>query len=259
MCDECGCGMPASPPGGSAAPPEGGRRTLEIRKKVLAANDALANENRRWLLRRSAAMVNLISSPGAGKTTLLVKTLQEIGRLRGRALAVIEGDQQTDNDARRIAATGVCVAQINTGSSCHLDAHQVGHALEDLDPPPGALVIVENVGNLICPAGFDLGQTADVTLLSVAEGDDKPEKYPAAFRRADAVVLSKLDLLPHVDFDPHRAEGLARALNTGLRWLPLSARTGEGVDAWVQWLLGLEPQAGPPEVARAVVGVGEEP
>jgi hydrogenase nickel incorporation protein HypB len=154
-------------------------------------------------------------------------------------VAVVEGDQQTDNDARRIAATGVPVVQINTGAACHLDAHQVGHALADLDPPAGALVLVENVGNLICPAGFDLGQRADVTVLSVTEGDDKPEKYPEAFHRADALVLSKVDLLPHLDFDPDRAEGLARALNPHLPCFRLSAKTGDGLAPWIDWLVAL--------------------
>jgi len=247
MCDECGCGQPEPAPAhGHAHGPAHGHaheqvaeaRVLDIRRNVRAANDALAAQNRDWLAQRGAVVVNLISSPGAGKTTLLERTLLE---LRGgdRPLGVVEGDQQTDNDARRIAATGVSVVQINTGASCHLDAHQVGHALQDLDPPHGALVFVENVGNLICPAGFDLGQAVDVTVLSVTEGDDKPEKYPTAFHEADAMVLSKMDLLAHVDFDVDRAERFARALNPKLPSFRLSAKTGDGLQAWLDWLAGL--------------------
>jgi hydrogenase nickel incorporation protein HypB len=237
MCDECGCGQ--SVDSGDHTHDHGApTRAVEIQRNVRAANDALATENRTWIRERKMEVVNLISSPGAGKTTLLERTLRE---LQGgdRPLAVVEGDQQTDNDARRIAATGVSVVQINTGSSCHLNAHQVGHALEDLDPPDGALVFVENVGNLICPAGFDLGQSADVTVLSVTEGDDKPEKYPEAFLKADAMVLSKFDLLPHLDFDVDRAERFARALNPTLPIFHLSAKTGEGLSAWLDWLANL--------------------
>ncbi len=233
MCDECGCGQIQTSDDHSHD--HGEARVVEIRQNVRAANDALAAQNRDWLRAREVAVVNLISSPGAGKTTLLERTLRE---LQGgdRPLAVVEGDQQTDNDARRIAATGVAVVQINTGSACHLNAHQVGHALQDLDPPAGALVFVENVGNLICPAGFDLGQGADVTVLSVTEGDDKPEKYPEAFHKADAMVLSKIDLLPHLDFDVERAERFARALNPNLPIFRLSAKTGDGLQGWLDWL-----------------------
>ncbi len=237
MCDECGCGQPDSTHDHGHVHGDA-PRVLEIRRNVRAANDALASQNREWLRARDAVVVNLISSPGAGKTTLLERTLREL-RDSDRPLAVVEGDQQTDNDARRIAATGVSVVQINTGASCHLDAHQVGHALQELDPPKGTLVFVENVGNLICPAGFDLGQSADVTVLSVTEGDDKPEKYPEAFRKADAMVLSKIDLLPHLDFDSDRAERFARALNPDLPSFRLSAKTGDGLDAWLDWLTGL--------------------
>lgn len=237
MCDECGCGQLESSHG-HAHDHASEVRVLEIRRDVRAANDALAARNRDWLRERGAVAVNLISSPGAGKTTLLERTLQEL-QSGERPLAVVEGDQQTDNDARRIAATGVAVVQINTGASCHLNAHQVGHALQDLDPPAGTLVFVENVGNLICPAGFDLGQTADVTVLSVAEGDDKPEKYPEAFHKADAMVLSKIDLLPHLDFDADRAERFARALNPDLPSFRLSAKTGEGLQRWLDWLAGV--------------------
>lgn len=244
MCDECGCGQldaPDSHVHGHEHAHEhvAEARVLDIRRDVRAANDALADQNRAWLKTRGAVVVNLISSPGAGKTTLLERTLREL-REGVRPLAVVEGDQQTDNDARRIAATGVSVVQINTGSSCHLNAHQVGHALEELDPPMGALVFVENVGNLICPAGFDLGQAADVTVLSVTEGDDKPEKYPEAFHKADAMVLSKIDLLPHLDFDVDRAERFARALNPDLPSYRLSAKTGEGLGPWLDWLASLD-------------------
>ncbi|MFH2009136.1 MAG: hydrogenase nickel incorporation protein HypB [bacterium] len=234
MCDECGCGQADGKQHDRDHNHDHTPRVLEIQRNVRAANDAFAEKNRGWLREHGNVMVNLISSPGAGKTTLLEHTLRSLAPTH--SLAVIEGDQQTDNDARRISKTGVAVVQINTGASCHLNAHQVGHALQDLSPAQGTLIFVENVGNLICPAGFDLGQHADVTVLSVTEGDDKPEKYPEAFRSARAVVLSKIDLLPHVDFDTARCERFARALNPELPIFHLSAKTGDGLDPWLDWL-----------------------
>jgi hydrogenase nickel incorporation protein HypB len=235
VCEECGCAdheHPQAPAHGTSQV-----RRLDVRRDVREANASAARHNREHLRRIGVVAVNLVSSPGAGKTTLLVRTLQALSAKR--PVAVIEGDQHTDNDARRVAETGVPVVQINTGTGCHLDAIQIHDALHRLAPPKRALLFVENVGNLICPAGFDLGQAADVALLSVAEGDDKPEKYPDAFRTATAMVLTKVDLLPHVDFDRERCFRLARALNPHLPIFELSARTGEGLDAWLDWLAKL--------------------
>ncbi len=232
MCDECGCGQPSQP-----SPAVDGRRLI-LQRDLRQVHAEDAAHNRAHLAARGAVAVNLVSSPGAGKTTLLEATLRALG---GRPVAVIEGDQQTDRDAQRIAATGAPVVQINTGAGCHLDAAQVHDALHRLDVPDGALVLIENVGNLICPAGFDLGQTADVTLLSVTEGEDKPAKYPDAFRTASAMVLTKVDLLPHLEFDVERCLADARALHPDLPVFQLSAKTGAGMDAWLGWLAGLAP------------------
>ena len=178
--------------------------------------------------------LNLVSSPGSGKTTLLVETLRA---LTGRhPVAVIEGDQQTRLDADRIAATGAPVVQLNTGKGCHLDAHQVGHALASLAMPAGGVLFIENVGNLVCPASFDLGEAHKVVVLSVTEGDDKPLKYPDMFRAADLCLITKSDLLPYVPFDAARAADNARLVHPGLECLTLSSTTHQGFDAWLAWL-----------------------
>ena len=210
-------------------------RLVRIETDILSKNDAHADANRQWLHARRLLALNLLSSPGAGKTTLLVETLKRLGRRL--PLGVIEGDQETDNDADRIRATGVAAVQINTGRGCHLDAHMVGHALQDLDTAAGGIVFIENVGNLVCPAAFDLGEAAKVVILSVTEGEDKPIKYPDMFAVADLMILAKTDLLPHVDFDTGRAVELARRVNPDVQVLGLSARSGEGLDAWIEWLL----------------------
>ena len=209
-------------------------RTITLQRKVLAKNDDLAARNRAWLAGRGVFMLNLMSSPGAGKTTLLEHTGRDLaGRL---GIAVIEGDQQTALDARRIEAAGCQVVQINTGAGCHLDAQMVASALRALDPAPGTVVIVENVGNLVCPALFDLGEAARVVISSVTEGADKPAKYPQMFRDADLVLLNKMDLLPYLAFDTDRhAADLAR-ISPRTRILPVSATTGEGLPAWYSWL-----------------------
>ena len=179
--------------------------------------------------------LNLVSSPGSGKTTLLVKTVEALqSRL---PVAVIEGDQETSLDAERVRATGVPSIQINTGRGCHLDAHMVGHALEDLPLKRRSILFIENVGNLVCPAGFDLGEAGKVAILSVTEGDDKPLKYPDAFAASRLMILSKIDLLPHVDFDVGRCIGHARAINPDIAVLQLSAKTGDGMGAWIDWLV----------------------
>ncbi|WP_072804696.1 hydrogenase nickel incorporation protein HypB [Rhodococcoides yunnanense] len=212
--------------------PSGEVITLE--QKVLAKNDLLAERNRGWLAGRAISAFNVMSSPGAGKTTLLVRT---IGDLSGaRPIAVIEGDQETTLDADRIEAAGSSVVQINTGSGCHLDADMVRRALEKLDPATGTLLFIENVGNLVCPALFDLGEEGKLVLISVTEGDDKPLKYPHMFAVADAVVVNKTDLLPYVDFDMKTFVRHAQSVNPEVRILPTSATTGDGMDDWYGWL-----------------------
>ena len=209
-------------------------RTVSVEQDLLAKNDRYAAENRRRFATQGVLALNLVSSPGSGKTTLLVRTLEALhGR---RPVAVIEGDQQTRLDADRIAATGAPVVQLNTGKGCHLDAHQVGHALEQLAPPGGGVLFIENVGNLVCPAAFDLGEAHKVVFLSVTEGDDKPLKYPDMFRAADLCLLTKSDLLPYVPFDTARAIANARSVNPGLECLVLSVQSGAGFDAWLDWL-----------------------
>ncbi|BAS26502.1 hydrogenase nickel incorporation protein HypB [Limnochorda pilosa] len=207
---------------------------VEMGQKVLSRNDELASGLRRRWEDRGVFCVNLVSSPGSGKTTLLERTLERL-RERVRA-AVLVGDVQTENDANRLRATGVPVCQIVTGGTCHLEAEMVGRHLEKVDDPDLQLLFIENVGNLVCPASYDLGEDARVVLLSTVEGDDKPQKYPGIFRRSQAFVLTKSDLLGLTDFDPDRAEAHARALNPAIETFRTSARTGEGLDAWCTWL-----------------------
>ena len=207
---------------------------VELEARILAKNDALAERNRAWFSGREILALNLVSSPGAGKTSLLERTIRDLSRdLR---LFVIEGDQATANDGERIRAAGAPAVQVNTGSGCHLEADMVAHGLRELRPSPGSIVMIENVGNLVCPALFDLGEQAKVVILSVTEGDDKPLKYPHMFRAADLMILNKIDLLPHVDFDVSRAIANATRINPALITLALSARTGGGVEAWYDWL-----------------------
>jgi hydrogenase nickel incorporation protein HypB len=209
-------------------------RTIVLQQKVLAKNDAIAEGNREWLEDRGVLALNLMSSPGAGKTTLLERTARELAG--GRIISVIEGDQETALDATRISAAGCQVVQINTGVGCHLDAAMVEEALRTLDPPAGSIVVIENVGNLVCPALFDLGEAARVVLSSVTEGADKPAKYPHMFSRADLVLVTKTDLLPYVDFDTARHAADIKHLSPGAQILPISATTGEGLSAWYDWL-----------------------
>jgi hydrogenase nickel incorporation protein HypB len=201
---------------------------------VLARNDALAELNRTWLAERRILAVNLMSSPGAGKTTLLERTIRELGaELR---MSVVEGDQETVLDADRIRATGAPAVQINTGAGCHLDAQMLAGGLRTLDPPEHSVVLIENVGNLVCPALFDLGEQARVVITSVTEGAEKPRKYPHMFRAADLVLLNKIDLLPYVEFDVADFLDGARRANPGVEVLQLSATTGEGIAGWYGWL-----------------------
>jgi hydrogenase nickel incorporation protein HypB len=210
-----------------------GHEHVALETRVLAKNDALAEQNRAWLAERRVAAVNLMGAPGSGKTTLLERTIRA---MEPGSVCVIEGDQATANDAQRIRAAGAAVIQVNTGTGCHLDAAMVERSIAALAPRPGSLLVIENVGNLVCPALFRLGESRRVVALSVAEGDDKPVKYPHMFRAADLVLINKTDLLPHVDFDVERAARGAREVNPDVRVLQVSARTGEGMQAWYRWL-----------------------
>src|SRR5690242_15321312 len=221
MCATCGCGSHQ-------------HETVTLQEKVLVKNDGLAATNRAWLTQRNIVALNLMSSPGSGKTTLLERTITRMGDTR--PVAVIEGDQATSFDADRIRRTGCAVIQINTGAGCHLDAAMVHGALHDLDPRDGSLLFVENVGNLVCPALFDLGEGAKVVVVSVTEGTDKPLKYPHMFAVADLVLVNKIDLAPYVDFDLDRCVGYARSVNPAVEALAVSAKTGEGLDAWYNWI-----------------------
>jgi hydrogenase nickel incorporation protein HypB len=220
--------------GGHEHGSRGDERTVQLQQKVLAKNDRLAGANRDWLRQRNILAINLMSSPGAGKTTLLERTAAELaGQV---SISVIEGDQAAALDATRIRAAGCEVVQINTGVGCHLDAEMVAEALRVLDPPGGSVVVIENVGNLVCPALFDLGEQARVVLASVTEGADKPVKYPHMFRQADLVLVTKTDLLPYVDFDTGRHAADVRSLSPAAQLLPLSATTGAGMRDWYDWL-----------------------
>ena len=230
-------------PARAHAPGMSQSRMVQIEQDILAKNNAYAAANRQWFDERGILALNLVSSPGSGKTALLVRTIE---LLKGKvAISVVEGDQQTSNDAERIRATGVAALQINTGKGCHLDGHMVGHALERLQPADASLFLIENVGNLVCPAAFDLGEQHKVAILSVTEGEDKPLKYPDMFRAADAMLLNKCDLLPHLEFDADLAEANARRVNPELIIFRVSATSGEGLAAWVSWIeAGLEAQRG---------------
>ncbi|MDO8608081.1 MAG: hydrogenase nickel incorporation protein HypB [Phaeospirillum sp.] len=209
-------------------------RIVQIEQDILGHNNDFAGRNRAWLAARGVFALNLVSSPGSGKTTLLCKTAEA---LKSRfPLAVIEGDQQTSFDADRIRATGIPALQVNTGKGCHLDAHMVESAIGRLAPAEDSVLFIENVGNLVCPAAFDLGEAYKVAILSVTEGEDKPLKYPDMFHAAGMMILNKIDLLPHVDFDVDRCIAFARRVNPDIVILKLSARTGEGFDEWLAWV-----------------------
>jgi len=209
-------------------------RTVALEVAVLSKNNMLAERNRGWFLGRGVFALNLMSAPGAGKTTLLECSIRALHP--EVVVGVVEGDQATTYDAQRIRATGACAIQINTGTGCHLDAQMLADALERLQPPAGSLLVIENVGNLVCPALFDLGETARVVMCSVTEGEDKPLKYPHMFRAADVLVLSKIDLLPHLRVDLARMVDNARTVNPKLRVFALSAYSAEGLQAWYEWL-----------------------
>ena len=221
-------------PAGVHAPGLSQSRMVQIETDILAKNDQYAEANRRWFAGHRVLALNLVSSPGSGKTTLLTRTIEDLSRELG--LAVIEGDQQTSNDAERIRATGVRALQVNTGKGCHLDGHMIGHALEHLQPADDSVLFIENVGNLVCPAAFDLGEAHKVVILSVTEGEDKPIKYPDMFHAADLMLLNKVDLLPYLQFDVERCIEYARRVNRSIKVLRVSATSGEGMDDWYQWI-----------------------
>lgn len=209
-------------------------RMVQIEADILGKNNEYAAANRRWFGERGILALNLVSSPGSGKTALLTRTIDALKNELG--LAVIEGDQQTANDAERIRETGVNALQINTGKGCHLDGHMVGHALETLSPDEESVLFIENVGNLVCPAAFDLGEAHKVAILSVTEGEDKPIKYPDMFHASDLMLLNKIDLLPYLQFDVDKCIDYARRVNPGIKIIQVSATTGEGMDDWYRWI-----------------------
>lgn len=208
--------------------------TISLEEDILGKNNLLAAQNRGWFKRRNILALNLVSSPGAGKTTLLTRTIQDLKNQM--PIHVIEGDQETANDAKKIQETGCKVVQINTGTGCHLEAAMVERGLQELNPPLNSIVMIENVGNLVCPALFDLGEQAKVVILSVTEGEDKPIKYPHMFRASNIMILTKIDLLPYVEFDVERCIGYAKQVNPNIQIFQVSAKTGEGLEHWYAWL-----------------------
>jgi hydrogenase nickel incorporation protein HypB len=242
MCTTCGCSPDHSPthdhdhnhPHDHDGHKNSKRTVIAIEEDILAKNNKLASFNRALFKDKGVFVLNLVSSPGSGKTTLLERSLCDMAaKLR---FAVIEGDQQTDNDARRIAATGVPVRQINTGAGCHLDAHQIMHGTDGFDLDNLDILMIENVGNLVCPAAFDLGEHHKVAVLSVTEGEDKPLKYPQMFHNSTVMLLNKTDLLPYLDFDVEKCKEYARRVSPAITIFEVSARTGDGMEAWYQWL-----------------------
>jgi hydrogenase nickel incorporation protein HypB len=239
MCIDCGC-APADHHHDHAHhhahhhDRDGQGKIVRIEEDILAKNNRLAAGNRALLAAKGIFTLNLVSSPGSGKTTLLEKTLSDLKH--EISFAVLEGDQQTANDAERIAATGVPVHQINTGAGCHLDAHMVGQGLEHFNLDQLQLLMIENVGNLVCPAAFDLGENFKVALLSVTEGEDKPLKYPQMFRASDILLINKLDLLPHVRFDLAKCRAYAERVHPGIKIFEVSCYSGLGLDDWYAWL-----------------------
>lgn len=221
-------------PAHAHAPGMSQSRMVQIEQDILGKNNQYALANRQLFKYLNILALNLVSSPGSGKTTLLTKSIDDLKS--DLAIAVIEGDQQTANDADRIRETGVPTLQINTGKGCHLDAQMIGHAMETLRPDNNSLLFIENVGNLVCPAAFDLGEAHKVAILSVTEGEDKPIKYPDMFHAADLMILNKTDLLPYLDFDVEKCIEYARRVNPAIEIIQLSAKSGEGMDDWYQWI-----------------------
>jgi hydrogenase nickel incorporation protein HypB len=261
MCGTCGCGQPEGPvirkPGEEMSHDHhhdhkhhhahdhhhdhhhgdhqhSHEREIILEQDILQENNLLAERNRGYFEAKNIVALNLVSSPGSGKTTLLEKTIREFGK--EISLFVIEGDQQTMNDADRINEAGAPVVQVNTGAGCHLDAKMINHAVKKLDPSDGSILLIENVGNLVCPSLFDLGESKRVVIISVTEGEDKPAKYPTMFETSDLCIINKTDLLPHVDFNVEKTKEYAMQVNHHLEFIELSARTGEGMKEWFEWL-----------------------
>lgn len=261
MCDTCGCGqsdegVKITKPGEEQQHSHGhhdhdhphshghhdhdhehsqGERLIKVEQDILGKNNLLASRNMGFFEAKNILVMNLMSSPGSGKTTLLEKTIESLKEKKD--VAVIEGDQQTLNDANRIEASGAPVVQVNTGNGCHLDAEMIMNATKKLDPKENSVLFIENVGNLVCPSLFQLGERFRVVIISVTEGDDKPQKYPTMFEHADLCIINKTDLLPYVDFDVEKCKEYAKQVNSKLEFIELSAKTGEGMDKWLQWII----------------------
>jgi len=249
MCDTCGCGNPddhaiirkpnhSSHSQGHHEHGHNHSHTIDVQTDVLAENNLLAKQNQTYFNERNITALNLVSSPGSGKTTLLEKTIKILKPKMD--IAVIEGDQQTMRDAERIDKTGVPVVQVNTGTGCHLDAHMIQHAIQELDLKNQSTLFIENVGNLVCPALFDLGEAMKIVIISVTEGEDKPHKYPHMFDASGICIINKIDLLPYVEFDVERCKGYALEVNHHLKFFELSAQTGDGMNTWITWLKQLQ-------------------
>ena len=238
MCTDCGCGTNKVTIDGrhhhAHDPHIGDSRKVRIEIDILAKNNEYAASNRTFFAKRGILALNLVSSPGSGKTSLLTRTVDDLKSTI--SVAVIEGDQQTANDAERIRATGVSAVQINTGKGCHLDANMVGHALEKRAPQTNSILFIENVGNLVCPAEFDLGEAHKVAILSVTEGEDKPIKYPDMFHAADVMLLNKIDLLPYLEFDVDQCIAYAKRVNPNIEIIQVSAAKGDGLKKWYAWI-----------------------
>jgi len=255
MCNTCGCGQPDDEAVTIRKPGEEGHshphhhdrhdhdhphyhsnnRTVIVETDILSKNNLIAERNRGYFEAKNIFTLNLVSSPGSGKTTILEKTIAKIKN--EVTCAVIEGDQQTMNDANRIDATGASVIQVNTGTGCHLDSEMINQGIKQLNLTENSLLFIENVGNLICPALFDLGETHKIVIISVTEGDDKPHKYPTMFSVSDLCIINKIDLLPYVDFNIEKCKEYARQVNPKIEFIELSATKGDGMDKWTNWLL----------------------
>jgi len=239
MCGICGCGQPEQKHSHShhhdhQHDHDDSQRLIKIEQDLLSKNNIYAEQNRAYFKQNNIFTINLVSSPGAGKTTLLIET---INALKDQiSISVIEGDQQTEHDADRIRAAGIPALQINTGRACHLDAHSIGHAVTELKVKPDSLLAIENVGNLICPSSFDLGEAHKIVVLSVTEGDDKPLKYPDMFHAADLMLINKIDLLPYVDFDVEQCTRYAQQVNSDIEIIQLSATKRNNFMDWISWL-----------------------
>ncbi len=242
MCETCGCGTETHDHDGHTHTHHGlththdhpNKKVVNLNMDILSENNRLAERNRGYFEGKKVLALNLVSSPGSGKTTILEKTIGKM--IATRKIFVVEGDQQTARDADRIEKSGAPAIQINTGSGCHLDAKMVHQALLKMEVENNAILFIENVGNLVCPAMFDLGESKRVVVISVTEGDDKPLKYPYMFQTSNLCIINKTDLLPYVDFNVETAMGYARQLNPNLEFILLSATTGDGMDAWINWL-----------------------